>query len=140
MSVGWSGESASWFCTEYVLCVFSAVCCPLCYHPHIPKNRLDMRLLTVNTTMVAPHQEAVQYLVYWQVMLSSSDPGTQAAAAWLQRGPGVTIWEVRAEKGTGRQREGGGSCRSMVAVRGRLGLAVGKAVDYCDSEGLQRTF
>jgi hypothetical protein len=56
--------------------------------------RLDVRFILVNTTAVASHQEAVQYMIYWQIMTSSSDPAMRAEAAWVQRGPGITIWEV----------------------------------------------
>lgn len=69
-----------------------ALPCPAC--------RLDARFILVNATTVAPHQELVQYLIYWQIMTSSSDPAMRAEAAWVQRGPGITIWEVGAgEKG-----------------------------------------
>lgn len=51
-------------------------------------------MILVNATTVAPHQELVQYLIYWQIMTSSSDPAMRAEAAWVQRGPGITLWEV----------------------------------------------
>jgi hypothetical protein len=58
--------------------------------------RLDARFVLVNATTVVAHQELVQYLIYWQIMSSSSDPAMRAEAAWMQRGPGITVWEVGA--------------------------------------------
>ncbi len=62
------------------------LCCAAC--------RQDIRFSLVNATTVLSHQEAVQYLIYWQIMTSSSDPVMRAEAAWVQRGPGITVWEV----------------------------------------------
>jgi hypothetical protein len=47
-----------------------------------------------NATHVAASQREVEYLAYWNVMFSSTDPTLKDEAAWLQRGPGITVWEV----------------------------------------------
>jgi len=43
-----------------------------------------------------------------QIMFSSTDPAMQAQAAWMQKGPGITIWEV--SKRTEVHDLGGGCC------------------------------
>jgi hypothetical protein len=63
------------------------VCCGSC--------RKDIRLVSNNATHVAASQREVEYLAYWNVMFSSTDPALKDEAAWLQRGPGITVWEVR---------------------------------------------
>jgi hypothetical protein len=57
--------------------------------------RQDIRLVSNNATHVAASQREVEYLAYWNVMFSSTDPTLKDEAAWLQRGPGITVWEVR---------------------------------------------
>lgn len=56
--------------------------------------RQDVRFSLVDTTTVFSHQENVQYLIYWQIMTTSSDPVMRAESAWTQRGPGISVWEV----------------------------------------------
>jgi hypothetical protein len=63
--------------------------------PLIQLCRQDIRLVTNNATHVAASQREVEYLAYWSVMFSSTDPTLKDEAAWLQRGPGITVWEVR---------------------------------------------
>jgi hypothetical protein len=33
-------------------------------------------------------------MIYWQIMTTSSDPAMRAQASWVQKGPGITMWEV----------------------------------------------
>uniref|UniRef100_A0A383WJF9 Protein kinase domain-containing protein n=1 Tax=Tetradesmus obliquus TaxID=3088 RepID=A0A383WJF9_TETOB len=56
-------------------------------------DRRDIRLVSNNATHVAASQREVEFLAYWQVMFSSTDPALKEEAAWLQRGPGITVWE-----------------------------------------------
>lgn len=71
----------------------TACCCRLLLN--LPSCRRDIRLVSNNVTHVAASQREVEYLAYWQVMFSSTDPALKEEAAWLQRGPGITVWEVR---------------------------------------------
>jgi hypothetical protein len=57
--------------------------------------RRDIRLVSNNATHVGSSQREVEYLTYWSVMFSSTDPTLKDEAAWLQRGPGITVWQVR---------------------------------------------
>ncbi|KAF8057640.1 HT1 [Scenedesmus sp. PABB004] len=67
-------------------------------------DRSDVRLVSHNVTHVAARQAEVDYLSYWAVMFGATDPVLAAEAAWLKRGPGITLWEVR--RGAARAERG----------------------------------